>query len=273
METESQAVSFHYLNGYLVDPLGLRESGEEAQRALPYPLRPSGQPPAVIDATTGAIVQGMDYDAFGQVFVDTNPGFQPFGFAGGLYDQSTKLTRFGARDYDGLTGRWTAKDPIRFDGDDLNLYGYVLNNPLNWVDPFGLAWTDWQEDILATIEGTVEESPILRQKTAYGQNTNTDLFVALPDENLKGKKIELEVGSKTVIVEVGDVGPWNGGHTRSGRSLNDPYWDNNSRPQAECGTDLRGRRTNKAGIDISAALAQQLGLKGNTKVRWRGLPE
>ncbi|MDH5679538.1 MAG: RHS repeat-associated core domain-containing protein, partial [Nitrospinota bacterium] len=43
---------------------------------------------------------------------DTNPGFQPFGFAGGLYDQHTKLTRFGARDYDAHAGRWTSKDPI-----------------------------------------------------------------------------------------------------------------------------------------------------------------
>ena len=31
---------------------------------------------------------------------DTNPGFQPFGFAGGLYDRGTELTHFGARDYD-----------------------------------------------------------------------------------------------------------------------------------------------------------------------------
>jgi len=36
----------------------------------------------VIDATTGAIAQRIDYDAFGNVLQDTNPGFQPFGFAG-----------------------------------------------------------------------------------------------------------------------------------------------------------------------------------------------
>jgi len=73
-----------------------------------------GSPRLVVDTNTGAIVQRLDYDAFGQVLVDTNPGFQPFGFAGGLYDQDTKLTRFGARDYDPVTGRWTAKDPILF---------------------------------------------------------------------------------------------------------------------------------------------------------------
>jgi RHS repeat-associated protein len=51
---------------------------------------------------------------FGNVTRDTNPGFQPFAFAGGPYDPDTKLVRFGVRDYDSETGRWTAKDPIRF---------------------------------------------------------------------------------------------------------------------------------------------------------------
>jgi uncharacterized protein RhaS with RHS repeats len=46
--------------------------------------------------------------------------------------------RFGIRDYDPETGRWTVKDPIGFKGGDTNLYGYVLNDPVNWVDPWGL---------------------------------------------------------------------------------------------------------------------------------------
>lgn len=38
-----------------------------------------------------AVVQRPDYDEFGRVVLDTNPGFQPFGFAGGLYDSDTGL--------------------------------------------------------------------------------------------------------------------------------------------------------------------------------------
>ena len=63
----------------------------------------------------------------------------PFGFAGGLYDPDTKLTHFGYREYDAFTGKWTAKDPIGFAGGDSNLYGYVLGDPVNLVDPWGLA--------------------------------------------------------------------------------------------------------------------------------------
>ena len=98
-----------------------------------------GSPRLVVDVTNGAVVQRMDYDEFGQVITDTNPGFQPFGFAGGLYDRDTKLVRFGARDYDAETGRWTAKDPILFAGGDTNLYGYVSNDPINFGDADGLA--------------------------------------------------------------------------------------------------------------------------------------
>ena len=94
----------------------------------------------IIDST-GNIIKRVDYDSFGNIINDTNPGFTvPFCFAGGLHDRDTGLVRFGARDFDPTIGRWTAKDPIDFAGGDVNLYGYVQNNPVNFVDPFGL-WT------------------------------------------------------------------------------------------------------------------------------------
>jgi hypothetical protein len=46
--------------------------------------------------------------------------------------------RFGARDYDSETGRWTAKDPINFRGKSANLYDYVFGDPVNYRDPSGL---------------------------------------------------------------------------------------------------------------------------------------
>ena len=91
----------------------------------------------VIETATGAVVQTLEYDPFGQVLVDTNPGFQPFAFAGGLYDRDTGLIRFGARDYDPSTGRWTTKDPLLFGGGDTNLYAYAFSDPVNYIDASG----------------------------------------------------------------------------------------------------------------------------------------
>jgi RHS repeat-associated protein len=92
----------------------------------------------VINAQTGAIVQSIDYDEFGNILVDTNPGFTPFGFAGGVYDNLSKLVRFGARDYDANVGRWTCKDPIRFNDKSSNLFRYVACDPVNSIDLNGL---------------------------------------------------------------------------------------------------------------------------------------
>lgn len=92
----------------------------------------------VID-TNKNTVKEITYDTFGTILSDSNPDFKvPFGFAGGLYDSDTGLTRFGYRDYDAYTGKWTAKDPIGFEGGDSNLYGYVLGDPVRFVDPIGL---------------------------------------------------------------------------------------------------------------------------------------
>lgn len=92
-----------------------------------------------VSNSTGTIIKQIDYDSFGNIINDTNPTLRiPFGFAGGLHDRDTGLVRFGARDYDPAIGRWTAKDPIDFAGGDTNLYGYVINDPVNMTDPVGL---------------------------------------------------------------------------------------------------------------------------------------
>ncbi|GBC59939.1 hypothetical protein DENIS_0881 [Desulfonema ishimotonii] len=83
----------------------------------------------------------------------------PFGFAGGLYDADTGLIRFGHRDYDPDTGRWTAKDPILFAGGDTDLYGYCLSDPVNWVDPDGLAAMDAAVPIAIIVSQTDTPAP------------------------------------------------------------------------------------------------------------------
>jgi RHS repeat-associated protein len=126
---------FEYVNGRM--PVSMTDSG-----GIKYYLHYDqvGTLKAISD-TNGNIVKEVTYDTFGHVLTDTDEDFKvPFGFAGGLYDQDTQLTRFGYRDYDATTGKWTAKDPIGFSGGDMNLYGYVLGDPVNKIDPMGLMW-------------------------------------------------------------------------------------------------------------------------------------
>ena len=87
----------------------------------------------VVDSSGGA-AQSVDYDPWGHATSDSKPGFQPFGFAGGISDPDTGLVHFGAREYDPESGIWTSKDPSRFWG-GLNLYAYCDNDPVNWIDP------------------------------------------------------------------------------------------------------------------------------------------
>ncbi|ACY13868.1 RHS repeat-associated core domain-containing protein [Haliangium ochraceum] len=98
---------------------------------------PRGSVRLVVDTATGAVAQRIDYDVWGRVLADSNPGFQPFGFAGGLYDPDTGLVHFGARDYDPRTGRFLQTDPRLFGGGYDNLYAYSGFDPVNYIDRTG----------------------------------------------------------------------------------------------------------------------------------------
>jgi RHS repeat-associated protein len=95
--------------------------------------------PRVIAGANGDVVKTMQFDPRGVMTSDSNPSFDfTFGFACGLADPTTGLVRFGLRDYEPLTGRWTARDPLFFAASQGNLYAYIGNDPINRRDPSGL---------------------------------------------------------------------------------------------------------------------------------------
>lgn len=88
-------------------------------------------------------------------------------------------------------------------------------------------------------------------------NGDTELAAALP-YHFPGQPPVIRVfyQGRTVNAPIRDVGPWN---------TKDPYWNSNSRPQAETGTDTTGRKTNLAGLDLSPASWKALGYAGDAR--------
>jgi hypothetical protein len=118
-----------------------------------------------------------------------------------------------------------------------------------------------QRDIIASVFGGESDYNV----SAYDEEkvlNDTDLYVALPDRFTEERplvRIYNREADLQAEAEIWDVGPWN---------TDDPYWDKGTRPQAESGTDMTGRTTNGAGIDLSPALAKLLKIDGMGKVDW-----
>ncbi|MGH3133443.1 MAG: RHS repeat-associated core domain-containing protein, partial [Gaiellaceae bacterium] len=89
----------------------------------------------------GSAVASFTYDAYGALSGSTGTATTPLGFASQYTDAETGLIYMRARYYDPATAQFLSRDPI----EQLTRqpYGYVSGNPLNAIDPSGLAcWTD-----------------------------------------------------------------------------------------------------------------------------------
>jgi RHS repeat-associated protein len=95
-----------------------------------------------------AVVNSYAYEPFGQILVQQETITQPFKCVGqyGVMAEPNGLYYMRARYYDPGVGRFISEDPLGFGGGDVNLFGYVRNNPVNWIDPFGLDATNWSNN-------------------------------------------------------------------------------------------------------------------------------
>ncbi|MGA1825362.1 MAG: CARDB domain-containing protein [bacterium] len=98
--------------------------------------------------STGNIIQEYTYDSFGNIVHQSGDLINPYTYTGREYDPESGLYYYRARYYDAKIGRFLSQDPIGFGSGDLNLYRYVNNNPVNWIDPYGLSYLEYNSNTL-----------------------------------------------------------------------------------------------------------------------------
>jgi RHS repeat-associated protein len=123
-----------YLYGTEVDQVLAEESGTQTRWFL---ADHQGTVRDVVDGS-GAIVDHITYDSFGQILTQTSNVDLRFAYTGRELDEETGQYYYRARYYDEAVGRFISEDPISFDSGDTNFYRYVENDPLSGTDPSGL---------------------------------------------------------------------------------------------------------------------------------------
>lgn len=94
--------------------------------------------PQKIIAANGTVAWQANYDSFGQAEIVVENIDNNLRFPGQYFDLESGLVYDWHRHYDPETGRYISADPIGLAG-GMNLYAYVQNDPVNWIDPWGLA--------------------------------------------------------------------------------------------------------------------------------------
>jgi RHS repeat-associated protein len=98
---------------------------------------------------TGALEERYEYDVFGTPYRGDLTGGMNLGYTGKPYDAKTGLYDYGYRDYQPGTARFTTADPVR---DGSNWFAYVNNDPVNWVDPWGLVKNETNHAVYVVYE-------------------------------------------------------------------------------------------------------------------------
>ena len=84
----------------------------------------------------GSINTSYTYGPFGNVTISGQSNANSYQFTGREND-ATGLYYYRARYYSPTFQRFIAQDPLDFESGDVNLYTYVANDPVSYIDPFG----------------------------------------------------------------------------------------------------------------------------------------
>ena len=139
----------------------------------------------------GSVQANYNYDAFGSPYLSNLDHDIGFGYCGKVYDNGTGLYDYGFRDYSPVSARFTTIDPIR---DGNNWFSYVVNDPVNYVDLWGLKTCETASD--AEHKRTFNIYP--------GPYTLEEMEKIAPHDDIYGP--QLPIGKEAGYAEVSELG-------------------------------------------------------------------
>jgi RHS repeat-associated protein len=172
----------------------------------------------------GQLTEKYAYTAYGSAVV-TGAGTAPYRFTGRRFDAETGLYHYRARAYSSTLGRFLQVDPIGTEG-GINLYAYVGNDPVNGLDPFGLATAQTGTSLgQGLLQSTVSAVPgshyasLAQQQVAQGNYGSAAVYgvVSVLDAaiGIASFGLSTRVGAAARAVTQYEVGTFNALRARS----------------------------------------------------------
>jgi RHS repeat-associated protein len=113
-----------------------------------------------LTASNDSLAQSYTYDSFGNTTNSSGSLTNFFSYTARKFDTETDLYYYRARYYDPSDGRFVNEDPLKFTA-GMNFYAYVKNQPIDFLDPYGLKCTQvtpWVQIPTMSAPGSVQPS-------------------------------------------------------------------------------------------------------------------